>query len=663
MRLRYLHIYNLPPIEDVAVTFGYEQILGRKCAIHFVVGVNGSGKTRLLQALCEIFLSLEGQSLPAFPVTLAYDLGANDTARTIYLYYPPDTSPSEAVFIEFPQSLPLNTNWEDLEEITVEEWNNGYSPLEGIKPIAYQGDKLPGVGSITAYLPKVLLAYTSGATEAWSTLFSPRHIDLDDLPETIFNQVDPEQERPLGWDFAQEISYQRQESLDFEPGESDKNQQQAPVEDLRTSNIASICRYVSPKALKLAFFAVAIYQARQDFNQMPTQQAEQNFITEINQSLTNNVRMPGLRGLLNTVDWLWPVTVSLQILLKPERLTKEESADLDRLYQIASSVVRQSNLSDRRQLIFDLRRTSPDEADTNTTTAAALIQGICGRQDQEDNKITPFDIFDQLLKWQQEGLLEDIHLTLRKRNVDDLLLYDWLSDGERLFLGRMALFQLLAGKDDALVILDEPETHFNDVWKREIVDVIDTSLCDNSTEVLISTHSSIALTDVFDTEITLLQKEDLDGSIAVVKPRIRSFGASPNEIMIDIFGSRESVGKRATEFLDLVLMLAAHPDQVQTVWELNDDRTIILTPEFQQLRGFVQELPHQYGDGNVEQLNEQILRTLKSIRQYTQMIRKRGDISVTDTVEVLQEKIGPGYYEFEFRRRLRALRERKSNVS
>jgi energy-coupling factor transporter ATP-binding protein EcfA2 len=246
-----------------------------------------------------------------------------------------------------------------------------------------------------------------------------------------------------------------------------------------------------------------------------------------------------------------------------------------------------------------------------------------------------------------------------------VLLYNWLSDGERVFLGRMALFQLLRGENDALMILDEPETHFNDVWKREIVDIIDTSLRDNNSEVIISTHSSISLTDVFDTEITLLYKNEIDGAIAIIEPRITTFGASPNEIMIDIFDAPESVGKRATEFLDLVLMLAAHPDHVQTVWAVIDSErtTILQLPEFQQLREFVQELPHQYDGNDSEQLDEQILRVLKSIRKYTQRKRDKEDVSVTETLEVLKEKIGPGYYEFEFRRRLRALRERESSVS
>jgi ABC-type transport system involved in cytochrome c biogenesis ATPase subunit len=59
MRLRYLKITDLPPLENVEVHFQHEDILGRQCAIRFVVGVNGAGKSRLLRALTEIFVQLE----------------------------------------------------------------------------------------------------------------------------------------------------------------------------------------------------------------------------------------------------------------------------------------------------------------------------------------------------------------------------------------------------------------------------------------------------------------------------------------------------------------------------------------------------------------------------------------------------------------------------
>jgi hypothetical protein len=48
-----------------------------------------------------------------------------------------------------------------------------------------------------------------------------------------------------------------------------------------------------------------------------------------------------------------------------------------------------------------------------------------------------------------------------KRERPLVHLLTWLSDGEQSFLGRMCLFSLL-GATEALILLDEPEVHFND---------------------------------------------------------------------------------------------------------------------------------------------------------------------------------------------------------
>ena len=87
MKLRYLHLGNYPPIKDMAVSFASGSPLQRECAIRFVVGVNGSGKSNLLRAVAEVFLALSEQRVPQFPVSLIYELGVSGTAshRTLVL--------------------------------------------------------------------------------------------------------------------------------------------------------------------------------------------------------------------------------------------------------------------------------------------------------------------------------------------------------------------------------------------------------------------------------------------------------------------------------------------------------------------------------------------------------------------------------------------------
>src|SRR3989442_15111271 len=83
MRLRYLHVRNYPPLEDVELSFQKPILPERECSIRFVVGVNGSGKTHLLQAVAEAFLAMARQRPTHFPVTLIYELGEGDNNRII----------------------------------------------------------------------------------------------------------------------------------------------------------------------------------------------------------------------------------------------------------------------------------------------------------------------------------------------------------------------------------------------------------------------------------------------------------------------------------------------------------------------------------------------------------------------------------------------------
>ena len=65
----------------LALRFASGSPLQRECAIRFVVGVNGSGKSNLLRAVAEVFLALADERLPPFPVSLIYELGRRGPTR------------------------------------------------------------------------------------------------------------------------------------------------------------------------------------------------------------------------------------------------------------------------------------------------------------------------------------------------------------------------------------------------------------------------------------------------------------------------------------------------------------------------------------------------------------------------------------------------------
>jgi len=138
-----------------------------------------------------------------------------------------------------------------------------------------------------------------------------------------------------------------------------------------------------------------------------------------------------------------------------------------------------------------------------------------------------------------------------RTTIPNLFLLDWLSDGEQSFLGRMAMLAML-DTDDSLILLDEPEVHFNDYWKREVVNLLDTVMSSHTNHLLITTHSSILLSDVTDDQITVLFKND-DGVSQQRRPGIKTFGADPSEIMTVVFQTDIPSGRLSTESLTVAI--------------------------------------------------------------------------------------------------------------
>ena len=127
----------------------------------------------------------------------------------------------------------------------------------------------------------------------------------------------------------------------------------------------------------------------------------------------------------------------------------------------------------------------------------------------------------------------------------------WLSDGEQSFLGRMCLFSLL-GATEALILLDEPEVHFNDYWKRQIVYLLDEVLQGRHSHVLMATHSSIVLTDVSSEDIIVLNREGPYATQAF-NPSIHTFAADPSDILVHVFGAPQAAGEQSVTRIQQVL--------------------------------------------------------------------------------------------------------------
>ena len=591
MLLRYFALPDYGVLKDLKVNFErdllFQQLpgLSRKGALHFVVGLNGAGKSSLLRAVNETFRWLSGasndksSSFP-FPVSLVYDIESKVTGelpKTCVFYHPGHSVSRGFFFIS--KSV--------LDEAEHEDWDGWITWLreeENSESVSAIGSLLHSSGlqgdyRISAALPEPLLVYTSGSTEAWSQVTSPELPDQDLAVITADQRID---ERPRGWDVHRELN-----SSEVELDEEQRTEL-LKLADPNNEILGSRCRLLSQLDLKFAAVTIGLCAASAESHNLdePIKREEwrRKLLADIETS-RNGMRPENktARVLLNEVDWWFPSHLIIEYRQQSYLLDSEVHAELLVLCVLANEVIQQP--LQRVQLVidlgprkFDLRqdidaiyadREIPVEVkevikrvEGSCSGAEAVLRTLCtappqSYQSEVEPSFARWPVFDRLHCWRTSGVIDDVNVTIKRISkvlasdgeLDDVLVsWDCLSDGEQMLLGRMSLLLLLCKQDGSLLLLDEPETHFNDSWKREIIDFVDDSILKTTNaHVLVATHTSIALTDVFASEIIRLVRSE--GKSILKNIKVPTFGASPARIMTHVFDMPNSIGSRAEQIL------------------------------------------------------------------------------------------------------------------
>lgn len=548
MKLRYLHLRDYPPIRDTAVCFSSASPLQKECSIRFVVGLNGSGKSNLLRALAEVLLALSDQQTPHFPVSLIYELGDGILSRRRTIVLDCQGSRREA-------SLWLKEGFQWPAETTEAEFENAIVRLRenaGVPPHDFFPLVAPGQWPTRAttppqiVLPKAVFAYTTGAMAPWESLWKRENnsegVDLVSQRE----DYDAGQERPVGWTAEQEA---RQEGRpkNLLSGDKEPEQQLRSTDDLFRRPLL-----LAPSLLKCALLAVSLPHAL-----MATAARRQG--TEESSTLDSLLKRGG---------WHAPISVAFRMNFRPGQWQRTLIQTAHQWLLCAGEVIAEPNPSVTRTLYFDIEGTFSWQPTPGLEDNEGL--SLCRTQGEAlwtllgGHEVSPFSLFTKLVYLYRAGLFEDVALRLRRasKNGDQtepnaeeqdlgVLRFEELSDGEQMILGRMALFYLLQGQSDALLLLDEPETHFNDLWKREIVQIIDEAIGQTANDVMIASHSAIVLTDVLNDEIVLMRNGE-NGAEAFPVPS-KTFGADPSELIMRVFGADDSVGQRAQRYIEALV--------------------------------------------------------------------------------------------------------------
>jgi restriction system-associated AAA family ATPase len=151
----------------------------------------------------------------------------------------------------------------------------------------------------------------------------------------------------------------------------------------------------------------------------------------------------------------------------------------------------------------------------------------------------------------------DFYITKELKKTGEIkeLLLRSFSDGEHQFIHTMGICLLLKDRR-ALLLLDEPETHFNPSWRAKFVKILNDGIELGNKgkeynvhllkDVLLTSHSPFIISDCMPNNVILFEKNDAGNTTATkvseLENAFNTYGTSVEFILDRLFDYRQSIG-------------------------------------------------------------------------------------------------------------------------
>lgn len=163
---------------------------------------------------------------------------------------------------------------------------------------------------------------------------------------------------------------------------------------------------------------------------------------------------------------------------------------------------------------------------------------------------------DELPKQNPNDLVFRIEkVFVKKRGIDKAIKYKGLSDGEHQFIQVVGMI-LMMEESGCLFLLDEPDTHYNPLWRSQLVNTINNVVKFKTDkkkehhrlqEIVITTHSPFVISDLKQKNVYIVKKEN--NFVKFIPCHFQTYGASSSIILDEIFGKSDSISAMARQEL------------------------------------------------------------------------------------------------------------------
>ncbi len=159
-------------------------------------------------------------------------------------------------------------------------------------------------------------------------------------------------------------------------------------------------------------------------------------------------------------------------------------------------------------------------------------------------------LFNALNSIDISDLLHDVRIKILKNDVEGELAMGELSEGEKQLITVLGLLKFTKD-DESLILLDEPDTHLNPVWKWKYLDYLDKVVKrPENTQILFCTHDPLVIGNLKKNQVQIFRKDPKTGKPSVSIPTISPREMSVSKILTsEFFGVPSIMSKKFEDLL------------------------------------------------------------------------------------------------------------------
>lgn len=148
---------------------------------------------------------------------------------------------------------------------------------------------------------------------------------------------------------------------------------------------------------------------------------------------------------------------------------------------------------------------------------------------------TNTEFFKALESTYISDLIEEVRVKVKKKFAGNVTFKE-LSEGEQQLLTVLGLLKFTKD-EESLILLDEPDTHLNPIWKWRYLEFLDNVVQnEKNTQIIINTHDPLIIGGLTKEQVRIFQI-DKDGEIFTVEPDIDPKGLGVEGILTgELFG-------------------------------------------------------------------------------------------------------------------------------